>query len=116
MTRTFSKVYGLAALRVGWAYCPAAVADVLNRVRGPFNVSTPGQCAAAAALKDRAHLEASVEHNDRWLPWLIQNIRAIGLRADDSAGNFALVHFQDETQAADADRFLTARGIVLRRV
>ena len=58
MTRTFSKIYGLAGLRVGWAYCPAAVADVLNRIRGPFNVSVPAQRAAAAALKDRAHLEA----------------------------------------------------------
>jgi histidinol-phosphate aminotransferase len=116
MTRTFSKVHGLAGLRVGWAYCPAAVADVLNRVRGPFNVSAPGQRAAAAALKDRAHVEASIAHNDRWLSFLIQNIRALGLRVDDSVGNFALVHFQDERHAAEADRFLTARGLILRGV
>ncbi len=95
MTRTFSKVHGLAGLRVGWAYCPASVADVLNRLRGPFNVSTPGQCAAAAALKDRAHVEASVAHNDKWLSFLIENIRALGLRVDDSVGNFALIHFRD---------------------
>ena len=53
MTRTFSKAYGLAALRVGWAFCPAHVVDVLNRIRGPFNVSAPAQAAAAAALRDR---------------------------------------------------------------
>ena len=78
MTRTFSKVHGLAGLRVGWAYCPAAVVDVLNRIRGPFNVSTPAQHAAAAALKDRAHMESSVTHNETWRTWLIENIRALG--------------------------------------
>lgn len=116
MTRTFSKVHGLAGLRVGWAYCPASVADVLNRIRGPFNVSTPGQCAAAAALKDRAHVDASIAHNDKWLPWLIENIRALDLRVDDSVGNFALIHFRDAKQAAEADHFLTARGLILRGV
>ncbi|HWA04126.1 MAG TPA: histidinol-phosphate transaminase [Rhizomicrobium sp.] len=116
MTRTFSKVYGLAGLRVGWAYCPAAVADVLNRVRGPFNVSTPGQRAAAAALRDRAHLEASVAHNDKWLSWLTGKIRALGLKADDSAGNFLLIRFADAAEAAEADAFLSARGLILRGV
>jgi histidinol-phosphate aminotransferase len=116
MTRTFSKVHGLAGLRVGWAYCPADVADVLNRIRGPFNVSTPGQRAAAAALKDRAHVEASVAHNDKWLGWLIENVRTLGLRVDDSVGNFALIHFADAKHAAEADKFLTARGLILRGV
>jgi histidinol-phosphate aminotransferase len=116
MTRTFSKIYGLAGLRVGWAYCPAAVADALNRVRGPFNVSAPGQCAAAAALMDRAHLEASIAHNDRWLPWLIGKIRALGLDVDDSVGNFALIRFADAKEAKAADEFLTARGLILRGV
>src|SRR6185437_12064967 len=66
MTRTFSKIYGLAGLRVGWAYCPAKVADVLNRIRGPFNVNVPAQRAAAAALRDRAHVEAAFAHNEKW--------------------------------------------------
>jgi histidinol-phosphate aminotransferase len=114
MTRTFSKIYGLAGLRVGWAYCPASVADVLNRVRGPFNVSTPGQCAAAAALKDHAHLEASVAHNDKWLSWLIENIRALGLSAHDSVGNFVLIAFKDIEEAQAADALLTSRGLTLR--
>jgi len=116
MTRTFSKVYGLASLRVGWAYCPAAVADVLNRIRGPFNVNTPAQRAAAAAIRDRAHVDASLAHNENWLGWLIGNVRALGLKVDDSVGNFALIQFRDVKQATDADHFLTARGLILRGV
>jgi histidinol-phosphate aminotransferase len=116
MTRTFSKIYGLAGLRIGWAYCPAAVADVLNRVRGPFNVSVPAQLAGAAALRDRAHVEASFAHNEKWRSWLTENIRALGLRVDDSVANFVLIHFADPEIAAKADAFLNARGIVLRPV
>jgi histidinol-phosphate aminotransferase len=115
MTRTFSKI-GLGGLRVGWAYCPAAVADVLNRIRGPFNVSMPQQLAAAAAVKDRAHIDKSVEHNARWLSWLTAEIRKLGLRVDDSAGNFMLIHFADRKTAEAADAFLTARGLILRPV
>jgi len=116
MTRTFSKVHGLAGLRVGWAYCPADVVDVLNRLRGPFNVSTPSQHAAAAALKDRAHMDASVAHNEKWRAWLIENIRALGLRVDDSVGNFVLIHFADAKTSTEADAFLNARGLILRGV
>lgn len=118
MTRTFSKIYGLAGLRVGWAYCPPAVADALNRVRGPFNVSVPAQRAAAAALADEAHTQMARAHNAKWLPWLCGRIRATGLRADDSAGNFLLIHFPPEAEhgVAAADRFLTERGFILRPV
>jgi len=116
MTRTFSKIYGLAGLRVGWAYGPAHVADTLDRVRGPFNVNIAGQRAAVAALADTQHTDKSVRHNEEWLPWLTRNIRELGLRADDSAANFVLIHFPDTPgkSAADADRFLMARGIILR--
>ncbi|HEY4124790.1 MAG TPA: histidinol-phosphate transaminase, partial [Rhizomicrobium sp.] len=116
MTRTFSKIYGLAGLRVGWAFCPPEVADVLNRIRGPFNVSVPAQRAAAAALKDRAHVDASIAHNDKWKDWLIEHIRKLGLRADDSVGNFILIHFANETTMKKADAFLTSHGIILRPV
>ena len=118
MTRTFSKIYGLAGLRVGWAYCPAAVADALNRVRGPFNVSVPAQRAAAAALKDRAHVEANFAHNEKWRDWLTTEIRKLGLRVDDSVGNFVLIHFGRKKghTAGDADHFLAARGLILRGV
>ncbi len=115
MTRTFSKL-GLGGLRVGWAYCPAQVADVLNRIRGPFNVSMPQQLAAAAAVKDRAHIDKSVEHNARWLTWLTEEIRKLGLRVDDSVGNFVLIHFADKKTAEAADAFLSSRGLILRAV
>jgi histidinol-phosphate aminotransferase len=114
MTRTFSKIYGLAALRVGWAYCPFEVADVLNRVRGPFNVSAPAQAAATAALEDRAHVDASRAHNERWLAYLIDGVRQAGFRCDDSVGNFTLIHFAGADEARAADAFLTKRGLILR--
>ena len=118
MTRTFSKIYGLAGLRVGWAFCPASVADVLNRVRGPFNVSVPAQAAAIAALRDKKHVESVFVHNDNWKTWLTEQIRATGLRVDDSVGNFVLIHFPEAGahSAKAADAFLHARGLALRTV
>ena len=70
MTRTFSKIHGLANLRIGWAYGPQHVLDALNRIRGPFNLNGPAQAAAVASLGDLAHIEAAIAHNSRWLPWL----------------------------------------------
>jgi histidinol-phosphate aminotransferase len=118
MTRTFSKIYGLAGLRVGWAYCPAPVADVLNRVRGPFNVSVPAQRAAIAALGDRAHFESSIVHNERWHAWLVDHIGRTGLRVDNGVGNFVLIHFPREKgkSAKDAEAFLMSKGLALRGV
>ena len=118
MTRTFSKIYGLANLRLGWAYCPAHVADVLNRIRGPFNVSGPAIAAGVAALKDQAHVEAAVAHNAKWREWLAEELAALGLKVTPSVGNFVLMHFSDEPGrgAAAADAFLKARGLILRRV
>jgi histidinol-phosphate aminotransferase len=114
MTRTFSKVYGLAGLRVGWAYCPAHVADALNRVRGPFNVNVAAQKAALAALEDRAFTDEAVRYNETWRDWLIARVRELGLRADTSAGNFVLIHFSSPQHAHEADSFLMARGLILR--
>ena len=116
MTRTFSKVYGLAGIRVGWAYCPKAIADVLNRIRAPFNVNIAAQRAAVAALADTAHTERAIKHNETWRVWLTQQIRALGLRVDDSAANFVLIHFPDKPgrRSTDADRFLMGRGIIMR--
>jgi histidinol-phosphate aminotransferase len=118
MTRTFSKIYGLANLRIGWAYGPASVIDALNRTRGPFNVNGPALAAGTAALNDRAHTERAVAHNAEWLEWLTREITALGLRVTPSIGNFLLIHFpHDEGRvAAEADRLLRARGFVLRRV
>lgn len=118
MTRTFSKIYGLAGLRVGWAYCPSPVADTLNRVRGPFNVTTAAQAAATAALSDFDHVAQSAAHNAEWKSWLVQKIRAAGLEADEGEGNFLLVRFSREAphDAGSADAFLTDRGFILRPV
>ncbi len=118
MTRTFSKIHGLAGLRLGWAYCPEAVADVLNRIRGPFNVSVPAMTAGAAAIADKAHEDAAVAHNEQWMPWLAAEIGRLGLTVTPSVANFILVHFaKGAAQGADAaDAFLKARGIIVRKV
>ena len=115
MTRTFSKIHGLAALRLGWAYCPAHVADVLNRIRGPFNVGAPAIAAGAAAVADQAFVERAIAHNEEWLPKLTRAIAALGLKVTPSVGHFLLIHFKPG-DAARADEFLAARGLVLRRV
>ncbi|HUR42852.1 MAG TPA: aminotransferase class I/II-fold pyridoxal phosphate-dependent enzyme, partial [Aestuariivirga sp.] len=118
MTRTFSKIHGLASLRLGWVYCPSHVADALNRVRGPFNVSGPAIAAGVAALRDHDFIETAIAHNDLWLPWLARELGGLGLKVTPSIGNFLLVHFPKTAaqNAAAADQFLTSRGIVLRRM
>jgi histidinol-phosphate aminotransferase len=118
MTRTFSKIHGLAGLRLGWAYCPEAVADVLNRIRGPFNVSTPALAAGVAAMDDPAHETASAQHNERWLPWLAAEIEKLGLKVTPSVANFVLVHFPADAAkgSSAADAFLKSRAIIVRRV
>ena len=118
MTRTFSKIYGLASLRLGWMTGPAHVIDAVNRIRGPFNVNGPAIAAGIAALADEAHPAAAVAHNERWLPWLTREIAALGLTVTPSVGNFILIHFPTEAgrSAKDADAFLTRRGLVLRAV
>jgi histidinol-phosphate aminotransferase len=116
MTRTFSKIHGLAGLRLGWAYCPPAVADALNRIRGPFNVSAPALRAGIAAIEDQAFVAQAQAHNSQWLSWLIKEIAALGLEVTPSVGNFALIHFASAEKAQAADAFLVSRGLILRRV
>jgi histidinol-phosphate aminotransferase len=118
MCRTFSKIYGLAALRLGWLYGPAHIVDAVNRIRGPFNVNAAAMAAGIAAIKDRAHVEASRAHNERWLAWLLEQIPKLGLKTTPSVANFVLIHFPnvEGRTAADADAFLTGRGLILRRV
>ncbi len=116
MTRTFSKIFGLANLRVGWLYGPSHVVDALNRIRSAFNVNGAGLAAAVAALEDDAHMAAALAHNDRWLPWLTSKLEGLGLSVTPSVGNFLLVHFPSKVgkTAKDADAFLTRRGLILR--
>ena len=118
MTRTFSKVYGLAALRVGWIYAPAEIIDALNRVRGPFNMSAPAIAAGAAAIRDQAFVQKAVAHNMQWLETLTQAFTDLGLKVTPSVANFILIHFPDVDgkRAAEADEFLTSRGFILRAV
>lgn len=117
MTRTFSKIYGLGGLRLGWAYGPAAVADVLNRVRSPFNASRPAQAAAIAALGDLDHFEASRVHNRRIRAWLTEALESTGVAVRGAEGNFLLADFGSVGRSADAaDRFLRSRGIIVRRL
>lgn len=118
MTRTFSKIYGLAALRLGWMYAPAHVCDVVNRIRGPFNVSIPAVKAGVASLLDTVHLEKSRAHNDKWLGWLTDEISKLGLDVAPSVANFLLVHFPASAgkTAKEADAFLMKRGLILRQM
>lgn len=114
MTRTFSKAYGLAGLRLGWAYCPPGVHDALERIRGPFNTSVPAQAAGLAAVNDHAHLGRAVEHNARWLPELARAIAAMGFKIVPSVGNFLLLDFGSAARAESADSALRAEGLILR--
>jgi histidinol-phosphate aminotransferase len=118
MCRTFSKIYGLASVRLGWMYGPANVIDAVNRIRGPFNVSAPAIAAGIAAVKDTAHVARAAEHNAKWLPWLTDAIGKLGLKVTPSVGNFILIHFPDTKgkTAKEADAFLTKRGLILRAV
>jgi histidinol-phosphate aminotransferase len=117
MTRTFSKIHGLAAARIGWAYAPAHIADALNRIRGPFNVSAAAQAAGVAAITDQAFVEKAVTHNNAMLETLTAQITGLGLTVTPSVGNFLLLHFPEgDKSAAKADEFLLSRGIILRRM
>jgi histidinol-phosphate aminotransferase len=116
MTRTFSKLFGLAALRLGWLYAQPPVIDTLHRIRGPFNVGTLAQVAGIAALEDLDHQRRSRAHNDLWLPWLAREISDLGLEAHPSAANFVLVGFGNGVarSAEAASAWLEQRGVLAR--
>lgn len=118
LTRTFSKIHGLGGLRLGWGYCPPAIADVLNRLRNPFNVSSLAQVAGIAALADTAFVEQSRRHNAEWRAWLTEALRRLGLFVAESVANFILVRFPATPgkDAPAADAFLKSRGIIVRRI
>jgi histidinol-phosphate aminotransferase len=116
VTHTFSKIHGLAALRIGWMFGPAHIIDAANRIRGPFNVSTPAMMAAVAAIEDTAHQQMSKAYNEKWRNYLTEEIGKLGLKVTPSVANFVLIHFPAAKgkTAAEADAFLTGRGLVLR--
>ena len=114
VTRTFSKAYGLGGMRVGWAYGPRAVIDVLNRIRGPFNLSAVALAAAEAAMRDRARLRETVETNARLRAELTDGLRRMGLQVDDSEANFVLARFASEAEASACDAHLRSSGVIVR--
>lgn len=118
MCRTFSKLHGLAALRLGWMAGAAEIVDMINRSRGPFNVSQPAQAAGIAALDDLDHQDRAREHNRRWLPWLHDAISALGLKVWPSVGNFLLVEFPREAgrDAASARAALEEAALLVREM
>jgi histidinol-phosphate aminotransferase len=116
MTRTFSKIHGLAGTRLGWCYAPLAVCDAINRIRSPFNANGAAMAAGIASIEDVEHIEKSIAYNDKWRDWLASEIGALGIKTTPSAGNFLLLHFADPVEAAAADAFLTGRGLILRAV
>ncbi|WP_374470930.1 histidinol-phosphate transaminase [Phenylobacterium sp.] len=119
VTHTFSKLHGLAALRVGWGYAPAEMIAAMDRIRLPFNISIPGQAAAIAALADEDFQKRSIDHVEQWRPWLAQQLGGAGLEVVlPSAANFLLVGFPATPgkTAKDAEAYLAARGLLVRGV
>ena len=118
VTHTFSKLHGLASLRVGWAYAPAQIADAVDRIRLPFNTSIAAQLAAVAALADTEFQQRSLAHVEQWRPWLTQQLGGLGLEVTPSAANFVLFGFPNRPgkTAAEAEAFLAGRGLILRGV
>ena len=116
MTRTFSKIYGLGGLRLGWMYGPAGIVDVMSRLRQPFNVNSAAQIAGIAALEDISHTDASRTNNDIWLPWLSAELTKLGLEPVPSVGNFLLVGFGSKERAVAANEWLMNDGLIPRLV
>lgn len=116
MTRTFSKLYGLGGLRVGWGYAAQPVIDVLNRIRGPFNMSAVALAGAEAAMRDRGFVDTCLRENAEQRARLTGGLRQLGLACDDSDANFVLVRFADEAEAVAADAHLKSTGILVRLV
>lgn len=116
MTRTFSKIYGLGGLRVGWGYGPQAIIDVLNRVRGPFNVSGTGLAAAEAAVRDTGYVARCRDENARLRDRLAADLDACGVPSDASHANFVLARFPDAETATGCDAALQADGLIVRQV
>jgi len=118
MTRTFSKIYGLAALRLGWCYGSDRIIDVLNRIRGPFNLTGAALAAGLAGLEDQEHLSRALKHNNKWMDQLVVGLEQIGIATLPSVCNFVLLQFSNKGPHTSnlADKFLTSRGILTRNV
>ncbi|MCA0201195.1 MAG: histidinol-phosphate transaminase [Proteobacteria bacterium] len=116
--RTFSKIYGLASVRLGWGFGAKNIVGVMERIRSPFNVSRPAQFAGLAALADQDHVARTKTHTKKWLGIGLQRLRGLGLKVGDSHGNFLLPEFPKVPgkTAAECDAFLQENGVIVRRV
>ncbi len=116
MTRTFSKLYGLGGLRIGWGYAPKAIIDVLNRLRGPFNLSGTALAAAEAAIRDTAYADKCRDENTRLRAILSEQLMEHGVPTDTSCANFVLARFASQAEAEACDLYLQKQGLIVRRV
>ncbi|SCA55473.1 Histidinol-phosphate aminotransferase [Candidatus Terasakiella magnetica] len=118
MTRTFSKMYGLGGVRLGWSYASEEITDVLNRARNPFNVTSLALAAGEAALDDELFVAKTRKHNTKWLRWVEDEVRKLGLECTTSYANFALIRFphQEGHSSRQADAFLRTQGIIVRQM
>ncbi|MEN8740298.1 MAG: histidinol-phosphate transaminase [Phaeobacter gallaeciensis] len=116
MTRTFSKIYGLGGARIGWGYGPQEIIDVLNRLRGPFNVSTTALAAAEASVRDTDYVDHCRAENAKWRGWLAEALAELGVPSDTSCTNFILARFASQAEAEACDDYLKAQGLIVRRV
>ena len=116
MTRTFSKIYGLGGLRIGWGYGPREIIDVLNRIRGPFNMSTPQLEVGEAAVRDQDWVKRCRDDNTRLRAWLAEALAEKGVPSDTSTANFILARFASEEEAVACDNYLKSEGLIVRRV
>ncbi len=116
MTRTFSKLYGLGGLRIGWGYGPEHVMNVLARVRGPFNLSSAALAAAEAAVRDTEWATKCREGNTRWRAWMAEALAEHGVPSDTSLANFVLARFASQAEAEACDNHLKSEGLIVRRV
>ncbi len=115
-TRTFSKIYGLAALRIGWAYAPLVVIDYLNRIRLPFNINTIAQDAAVAAIQDQEFIKKAIKHNIIWKPYIEKELVNLGIKIIPGVGNFVLAKYNNIEQANKCYSYLEENNIFVRKV
>ena len=116
MIRTFSKIYGLGGMRVGWGFSSKSIIEALQRVRGPFNLSVPALAVAEAAVEDQDYVEKCKEENNATRDWLIERLRKLGLSCDSSFTNFVFPRFKNQSQADLCDKYLQSKGFIVRRV
>ena len=114
MLRTFSKLYGLAAMRLGWGYLPPSIFADLSKIRGPFSVNSAAVAAGIAAIRDRDFAEENLKHNREWMPKMQESIRQAGFEPMPSHCNFFLIRFSGPEEAAAAREFMRGQGILLR--